>query len=1697
MVLPFQYDSTPEQRLEPPQAGSEGAIMPFQYQGSLVSTPPPVDLPTAQERAKKWDFGLGADSPGKPALTTAITTGTEKDQEALFSKLGAIQEAQIRKQVLGRYIEDNAKDYSVDNIKNIQRMGDYVAQANHDTIMPSDYFAHKYSEKATNSMFEWWLNKRTPSEADFQGMDYVQRQLYIKESIQKFTENLKKEYDAAGWTGLPTGEKGGIAANLERFIPLLYDARMRSEFWSLTGNDLVKQYGRVLNMDNPEDAIAEAKRLGREIFDKNPSAGIHFLHGMLAYSSSDANFDNAMSIIDFSSVPGLTYGIRQLRSFVQGVQKATANRTTDFVHVLETSGKIEEAAAALAARVAKKLDEAPAGAVSGEMARSFQELKEVSIGLQQGSAALEGTPYQLVREKARRILEAMEQRKVAVDTQITNAGTRIQRLEQESEALAIGGKEADDIFNKRYPDASSNILDVRTSNIDDGLTNNYFRHYQIGLKNYQPELAKSETGLQIQTRMSGSGDVVLIPSNQHAAETIGKETTYHKGPTYIGPPAGEKSIFDLKAGNDNLQVIVGDPYLLPFSSPEVAGYAAKDFYKMKPGDFAITPKGNGWVIETRQAIPETSLKVRNELRVETGGDVPLGWSRFFSSILPLSKDAKLAPEVMEAAKLVGYSHKNQQEFIRQFLKPIDELRTGTKKGWNDFKDFIEQQRHFSKDGEFGRFSRSLGEFEQDWMTQFGRLPSEAEHSAYWSYVQLSDTDWVMRNLSIYRDKTRQGRNMFTLEAQGGKAEIEGKLIHEMPSGSEVPYGFIVWDKDPANIRVNRSNRPVKASGEYTNLQAYRDAVINGDYKLIQLAEYSERELRDKIGIELPKGRINYALVKDFESASLPFQQIPYRPGGHRVYDYQWYARQPDLRVGQGTVNKSVYYHGDLNHMGFESEAVGKEYLNRFNTARTLLDKGDEAAMTAYVSKNLPYSPEHFKRFFTQGKGELDSSIELKLTRTGENVDTKFKLEDSYKATHPDYKYVRTSESPHNLNNGQINLALAQERNDLLPYIDAKGRGSNMQLNFNQGKFLDPMVTVQRSAENIANAKNLDDLKIKATERFIAEFSDGLSWDINRLRSNPMQALIEAPIKASPGTIDYWTIMEARRATLELLGMRTPFQKGMDSLQQKIYESLYGSAAGKAIGDSKIGQVVAEWALPSIKDPTKALRQIAFHTKQGLMNVASLVNQAQQVFSISAIETTLKDPLRAPRASMTGWYMSALRFWENNPAMIEHFAADQAKAGKFGMPKEDFIEMFGGLKESGYHKVGKEVADYAQWVGEGTTVGKFGKVLDYSTWFFKRGEELGRYTSYSAAYQRWKFMNPDAVFDSAAKTEVLNRADFLNLGMSGMSNSVLQKGVPGVVTQFFTAHLRQAEQIIGRKLDPYETARLITSNSLLYGLPVGLGTVATAGLWPARQQALQTAAKYPGFDPTDHVATNILMNGFLSVGLEKASGMQYDTSSLGLGGISLFKDLYEGQKGAGETLTGAAGRTVSGFYKSVYPFYNFLKGQGELRNEDFKDVITNVSTFNAVEKAWYAIAYGKYMGRSEQRMDNITGPQGVISALLGVSPQTMAQMSAEIAGGKNIEATQKAFAERYGLYIRRAFDAADKGDDEAFHANFARANLEFKAGNFQENKRFQMFSRAIQDNMPTVDRVHKSYLDKLNSPDKIDDYVKWLKKRGYE
>lgn len=1703
--------------------GSEGApSVPFDFENSVVST---VPADVAAERAKKYNYALGPSSPGTDNLVSQILTGTEDQERQRQATLGMLQNEQRKTQIINTLSAKGRMDESTKQL--------VLGMSAQDLQDPASYLEKKYAEKVTTDAMAMpaivqsaIVQARLENEPKaFDTADYFTKQIFFKENIQHKLEELSARLDKTPWLTTSGPEnQSRIGAKLEQFgvIPFLYNARMYSspeipDGSYISGKDLKAQIDYYQSLPDQAQAVAEVKARAEEIYSKNPYAALEFLHAFMSFTDAQQQMKNLETGIDASIIGSLVKspvvgavkalrGIRaaegegRLSNLLSDVSKAVNRNPTKASDVFEATGDMNAAA------LARRQENIETGLKATGKAADFSELRGQTISLENAEETMKGSTA-LSREATRRLeMQAARDQQRALD--VIAQGGKIERLPEGSLAYERGLTETE-VANRYYPNLGDVILDIQPSR---SLANTLHVVTEFGERKFAPSstdaitLREAANGAQERTLLSleaandidnriavaqrQKDDLTQRWLNSQSAGNKKLESSFRaqldkvkaqldkleaqklvKGEIGSSAKANTRPPFNqetLKAGNDNITVTLGNREATTFDTRERANYFATEEYGFKKNGYWVEPKGNGWVIKTSKAVDETLPSVRDALAIETENSVRKDLGSYLlqgrAGVNLRGTESTLPKELVNSFKSAGYGSKEQIKAVDVMAQDIKALRSGRKEQWQDFQKFIEYQRTKENPdtGRIGEFSRNQGQFEQDFFTNRGKLPTEAQSSAYWSYIRISDLDWVVRNLGIYRDKVRKGLENFGFPVEGIgnlEASIEGKQLRDMlPHNGEFPTDYVVWNKNGTLNKFNSSNN--------SKYQEYRAKVLSGEYKAVQLSPTGREQFRDpRVNPHyqaIPKF-VDVVLTEDLDRAPLGLQQIPNRPGGHIAYDMQWYASQPD--IGRGPLRRNLYK-GDINFYGFDTETFGRRQVAAINEARVMLKEavatGDYRALEAFLPKNLPHTVEDLKSMFKgYGKGgtaDIDTPILLRPNHLN-TFEMEHKPVGGKKQNLQDVlgldNLTKASDDPHNLYDG-INLKYATERGDLLNTIVRDGSKDQPLYNFRPAKLLDPIQTMERSAKSLLRDRYFDDLKYKTAERFQAEFG-GL---LEKRSENPYENLVNPQWGKGVDKYSMAAAMDYRRSALELLGVKTEWQSSIDYLKNKMADSLYESFGERA------KPLIDKVFLSNVRSPIDYARTVAFQEKLGLFNPKQFLVQATGAFQVAAIA----GPERAVKAFPISQVMNALT-WTSSKEIVEHFATNIAP--KLGMVREHFLEMYAAYKDSGFYRSGREQAirDWTDAPGLTTPLGKF---ADWGASPFNRGEEISRAMGYATSYQQWREANPTAKFTNQRQQDVLGRADTLTGNQSGVSAAMWQK-VPVVsnIAQFWNSQMRLAGLLWGRDLTDVEKIRMLLGTTIFTGAPIAASAYT---LYPWYSQ-MRSDMEAKGVDPNTSWISRFFFKGGLNQLAEWVTGTEMTTSeTFGQQGLSLLYRPWD--KKWMDLMGGASGTTIGDNLKSLAPLFEETINGRPLKWEDFKDILSNVSTANSFFKAQMAIETNKYLSKTGISVDKVTGWQGIFMALTGTNLESAARAYGQISDMKQMDAYQASMKQEYNKDFRRAYQAKDSGDDKGFEDFMARANAHFELSGAKPFDKKLWVQEASQLNQSLVSRVAQKYAERM-------------------
>jgi hypothetical protein len=1030
------------------------------------------------------------------------------------------------------------------------------------------------------------------------------------------------------------------------------------------------------------------------------------------------------------------------------------------------------------------------------------------------------------------------------------------------------------------------------------------------------------------------------------------------------------------------------------------------------------------------------------------------------------------------------------EMAQTMLKDVTRgLSKDDIKGMNEFlsaqRDFVDP---FTK--QRGKFSSSLGEFEKDWHTRFGRLPSEAEAEAYMKYVQINDMEYAILNLLNHKNKSEMGIVGFKLplgktydDFAASSLLTEGRIVRDDPFLSAEPFNFVIWSPQPSLIPMNSFNS-ARVTGGVTQMKEY---LKEQGLVPVQLTREGEKIIKSdpRYADVWPEGKVDYIYMKSPRAEPLPINQLPYKAGGHVKLKDGFYISQPDIQKSTRASGADIhFYHGDTNFAHFTKESDAQKIASKLDQARIVYkeakDKGtDLKALTKYLDENLPgmFSTNEFVSLFKKG-GPFNINTPFFTRATGSSVGDTQNLSTMYS------NLKMGADDVHSVAMQRMDPSYFKERGDIFPSYAWHGSDDAPVIKEVAAELVDPLKTLEASFQNIIRGRYLDDLRVKVTERFINEFGNILDTPMEQLRANPWVHLLDPQFKKGADRADIQAAKNLRRTMLEFLNISTPLEKEINYVKQKLADTIYQSVGKDGYAKLERGrEILDNFGLGSTQDGIRFMRSVAFHEKLGLYNPKQLFLQAQNLATILSIDGT-----RGFKASTA--YMFHRSMLMNNSEKVTDSLAKAAKA--FGWSKEELMESYNAGYRTGFFRVGGEVAYHDLGVTPSLVQTKFGRALDHGTFFFREGERISRITAWNSAYLRWKALNPGKELNDLEIGRILSRADDLNGNMSRASNAMWQQGVFSIPTQFWGYQARLSELFLGKRLTTAEKARLVTGYSLMYGLPTGFAATGAGLVWPwheaTRKYMLENGMAYD-----DSVLTRIMTDGIMGVGAGVVYGQPVNFSEqYSPQGLTVVRDLLKGDKGVMEILGGVSSTTIADNFKAAEPFAMALlkvagyDGGYDLTLRDFTDALSVVSTFSNASRAMHAYYTQEWWSKNEGKISsgNVSAVQAMITGLTGVVPKHVTDAYAMVSSLKDREAMQKEIRTEMVKQLRLGFKS-DSVDEANKH--FRRAQILFGSGQFTPREYNKILEEASRGYQSLADNISLKYSQ--TSPERMKDYLR--------
>ncbi len=1638
----------------------------------------------AKARAFKAAYGL-SDTPGVDAneiFTGVLNNSEDKVREQAASELQA-QTEQKREQLLidlvnqtpGTDLENAMKwyksnepiPYTADNVFERKYADAYI-----DTL-------DKFASRLGDDHF-WTSYKNSLPESEFSQMiEYGSKEMAIYQKLQNTLVNRMSLMNKnQGWVGY-------TADFAKQFFAPYNEVKFRGLIpgvpWT-KGLGLGEHFAQSRNklFDMPlEEAFKTINQLDNSLssggLSDNHLASVFYLSQMLGQTS----FERIMNNINTANVPFDVYGVGKTGKGVYNMLTWKSNVAKALADVAEASKKYKQTEADIHGAVGDAHGAAVAD-ITESLKQQAKEMADTGVVVKPNLTTSEDGLQTLTR------FMEQDKQKVLSDATLGQTAKNIigEQIESSERLWMTALTNVLRPIRVPFQKATSEFLDKVTEAAMErypALSNRIQGHPTV---EYVPLANTYDVSAFV-----GAAPNKLFNAIEDAANWA-RHNGYHvsldKDQIRIldGHIADVKA--EIKAGYADMHADVQGMNRIERLEGELKDLQKRKAELSRPGGYRIQQQGAGFAIEFKANVKETDPLIRNF--VTTNREIPdpnnkgkmipnpnfrkesisgNSWTGFLSWLR--SADDTLAKEQVQNRKAVTYAQALLEGLIQreaQYLKDvhkgirrIDEntgekipfykrnipgvsrfLKRGEWKALNEALAFA--QRDIGPDGIPGRYFDTPTEL-ANWYQgnpSIGRLPSFTEQQAYFAVKRWDEFDRILREISAYRNAARLGAESHSILLKVGGETIRssafnGISMDELPRGrgnlaklkdltidteSKAGEDILVVGSDANSSMV--VNDVARLSGKKRD--ALHKLMSEEGYKLIRVYDPERTPLAGFV--KNGDKRIEYILAKNIETSPLSWEQVPRRGGGHLVYDYEQYLKQPIIRSERVGGTLKHWYEGDRTVMPIKYAPMGKDIEKRYNEVRELLAKGDTAGAKAYANRWLPLTE-------MGGWNEFRSMFYPKKTPEGKTIPAQFNLKEPFRMVRRNGSIIkmdsslRTRYGVGSANKGifidgtregslarnfQVEFTGERDARGMFT-LDNKGTPQNPIYHTAEVDIVNPLDILQRATKRIADNVLMDDYKIAAVENWIKEALPYMDVkNDSQVLSAPFYYFNNTPwLKDAPFN-EVWKLKGNKYKINQLLGQPTFTNKALHFLAQKGADMTYS-----AFGSGAANKLEPIWNLAKTSDPIAFVRSVAFHSYLGFMYVPQLWVQSATWVNIHA---------HSPRyASMATW-AAMLHLYSRinrNPEILEHL---DKLAGKMKLPfmpnwkPGEWIEanrMYMG--ENGFNRVGGELSILDVQRSAKIMQGAWGSLLHAGTLPMRAGDSWGRVGAWYTAFKEFREKNPLKKITNEDHAFILDRADTLYTNMSRASHSLLNASFAALPTQFYNYPIRLAEIFFSKRIGetPRERAmvraRLLGWNSFMFGLPMGAGVMGFPLSDWIREHAVEDGffgltGTLSGQDPNKPYSVTRERNGardwvdhwVMEGGPATITAMmtgEHPNIGQRFGSQGIAMNL---QDAGWWKLFGAAGQVIKntfgngnfdGLFESAGALFDLAAGkESEVpwapKLRDMTDLINEIQTKNKLE-AWYvAMNTGVLVSKNKEWQRDIGPWTATMYTIFGLRPQ---------------------------------------------------------------------------------------------------------------
>jgi hypothetical protein len=1652
--------------------------------------------------AARTNYALGDQSPGVDVLAGQYASGDEAYIRQSASTAEALANRKKRIEQVNQIAQQaNAEGRPLSSNEQMQLIGMSQAQfEDPNTILEKKYAARFVTDLTTNEDGQDNLAMEAAAENPVATKDTFDAAQAISErqnaALSLFTKS-KQQYDQSSWLRwgwdlgkslIPLYDYGVMASQLDA---------MDTSF--LGGTNLRDQIAALYLL--PTDQF---KQKSQEIYDNIAAHSIidamTFAKALVSYSTTDAAWDNLMTMLDVASAPGAVVGVakiaksagravgvargaRDARLAEPVAEAATAERSVNYDHlsdVAPNTGELKIPPAVTIPEGTPDYRHLAAGAKNtGELnppppfksEDAVASLKDrLKAGLSANATAEPITPTDLLTVAGANEKAA----EVKVIDNLTGAAA------DASAPMGDPKRSMSALLNQQ-----AGMLDPRTYARNAGTMNNQqVARLQETITGVSNNLSRIITDVSVLPRVVNPKAIEQMVKNTRA-EWL---TTYHNLESAVIEMVPARTSEEAFGGVDQLHIFLGRKDATPFRNREQALLHARDIYRLTPGSYDIVPKSGQYAIRMTKTMDETEATVR-EFRVAT--DNPKNaWHQLVDDVLNVTRvnalrtpDDILGKAHTELRKVLTYGGNEAVRYLRNAMKPVGQL---TKPQRARLKAILEKNaqetREYTRpDGSKftapGNWYETYGDYQTSYAKQFKEQPTVQEVEAYFTLKTVHQWDWFSEQLSALRDKGRLGAELksvaFVKKGPEGDQLInsdffEGRTVPKLPDWNTEPF-TVAWVDQKGKPQFNLSSKMFKAQRD-----ALEKLVADGKVQVLQPLNANDPILKGMVNTR--GAPVQYILSNTVKTKPLSPLQTEYRYGVKNVFPTTGrYLKQANTwRDGFGRRLVGA----DKTVMHFPIEAQGQKFEKAFNTGREMIRDGVSAQkLAAFVRKNLPYkSGKEFRSLFRDPKVPesrgYDVNTPFVLTKPGQRATDVNDL----RAVHKE-PLVDLRKSEHNPM-ASVQSRMPYDNNNGLNTVEEIGTEQNPAYKLTPVQSLDPLSVIQQQAHKLMQNRHLEDYKHSAIEDWAQQFQPVLDIPPSELNANPLQALRNPRFKPRASQPMIAAAQNSRRAILYLIGQNTPVRDAFNAAKDATLNSAYKRMGVKA------GDIIDPIEWTATTDPSKMLRGIAFAPKFGF-NPVQLYLQAQQVLTAAAIDG---NPLRAAQAGSLSMLFRAMRMGDFNPGYNRAIAGIAQRV--LGISPDKFMEMYTALRKSGMMNVAGEVSQLDNYfdpkiIGDAKT-----KVWNFAMIPFTEGERIPRIQGWTTSYLAWRAKNPTAKLTPAVERAITARADIMAGNMTRASNNpVLQGKLTGVISQWSTFFIRIMEQMLSGgvagegRLTLAQKARMMLVYSAMYGVPTGTLGITLGPFWNWYEQG----EKYALDNSIDlsNPWNRAFFNGFGSLAAEMLTGEDTNFSArFGPGGLTWLRDITQDDDIS--TLFGPSPGILLSIIGKSEPFTRSLLGvinpgkddDFPLTAEDILDTFRDIAVVNNIAGGYYAFVTGRLMTQGGLVEGDISKNAAIVKMMLSLEPREISDMWLQKRSLKEIQDAKAVLQNEAKKYFERGLRASVDGNKSDAVANFTKAHTILNGGDYTPLERSRIWkSFMTEKNRSMIDQVGKDWIMK--------------------